>query len=263
LGCNYCQEAVGAEIEMSRFFVSAEELQLDRVSLSKEDSHHLLRVMRADVGASFIALTGGQEYSCILTETVNGRAYGRVVSSNPAAGEPSAFITLFQGLAKGEKVESVIQHGTEVGISEFVPVVTSRAVVKLEAKKAIERVERWQRIARDAAEQSKRGALPRVTPIATWREATDRCPEFDLALVPWEEGGEPLRTVLERTLTPEGRAMRVAVFIGPEGGLAGEEVARAKEKGAVAVTLGPRILRTEMAGLATAVAILYHRGDLG
>jgi len=248
---------------MTRFFVDPASLQADRISLSKGDSHHLLRVMRAEVGSTFTALTEGQVHTCRLVEVENERAVGQVVSTATAPGEPTVYIALFQGLAKGDKLESVVQHGTEVGISEFIPVATSRSVVKLDPKKAVERVDRWQRIAREAAEQSKRGAMPRVGPVISWREAIGRCSEFDLVLVPWEEGGEPLRTVLNRVPAPAGRKLRIAIFIGPEGGLTLDEVAFAREKGAMVVTLGPRILRTETAGMATAVAVLYARGDLG
>jgi 16S rRNA (uracil1498-N3)-methyltransferase len=230
-----------------------------QVVLSKEDSHHLLRVMRAQVGERFVAVAGGIEYDCRLVAVADGLAVGAVVTSRPAAGEPPVWITLFQGLAKGEKMETVIQHGTEIGICEFVPVATSRAVVKLEPRKAAERVERWGRIAREAAEQCRRGAVPRVGPVCTWKEAMARAGEFDLVLVPWEEGGAPLREVLGG----HPGARRVAVCIGPEGGLTPEEVGLARQHGAVAVTLGPRILRTETAGLAAAAAILYALGDLG
>lgn len=242
----------------TRFFVDA--VDGDRVTLGKENSHHLLRVMRAESGAPFVVLAGGMQYDCRLLGAEEGRAVGEVLAARPAAGEPPVRITLFQGMAKGEKMETVIQHGTEVGICEFVPVNTGRAVVKLEPKKAAERVERWQRIAREAAEQSRRGAVPRVTSVASWKEAVGRAGEFDLVLVPWEEGGVPLR----EALAAKPGARRVAVFIGPEGGLAPDEVALAKERGAaVPVTLGPRILRTETAGLAAAVAILYALGDFG
>ncbi|HYF92294.1 MAG TPA: 16S rRNA (uracil(1498)-N(3))-methyltransferase [Symbiobacteriaceae bacterium] len=241
----------------TRFFVDA--VEGNRVVLGKEDSHHLLRVMRAEAGAPFVVLSGGMEFNCRLLGAEEGRAVGEVLSVSTAGGEPRVRITLFQGMAKGEKMETVIQHGTEVGIAEFVPVNTARAVVRLEPKKAAERVERWQRIAREAAEQSRRGAVPRVASVAAWKEAVGRAPEFDLVLVPWEEGGEPLRAVLGAH--PE--AKRVAVFIGPEGGLSPEEVDLARQRGAVAVTLGPRILRTETAGLAAAVAVLYALGDLG
>jgi 16S rRNA (uracil1498-N3)-methyltransferase len=241
----------------TRFFL--DRVEGDRVLLGKEDSHHLLRVMRAEPGEAFVVLAGGVQYSCRLCATEDGRAVGEVVDSGPAGGEPPVRISLFQGLAKGEKMETVVQHGTELGVTEFVPVATSRAVVKLDQKKAAERVERWQRIAREAAEQCRRGAVPAVAPVASWKEAVGRCGSFDLAVVPWEEGGEPLKQVLQA----HPAALSVAVFIGPEGGLSPEEVALARQKGAVAVTLGPRILRTETAGLAAAAAILYALGDLG
>lgn len=241
----------------TRFFVDA--VDGDRVHLSKEDSHHLLRVMRAEAGAPFVVLAGGMQYDCRLLGAEDGRAVGEVLAAHPAVGEPPVRITLFQGMAKGEKMETVIQHGTEIGVAEFVPVNTARAVVKLEPKKAAERVERWQRIAREAAEQSRRGAVPKVASVASWKEALGRGSEFDLVLVPWEEGGEPLKAVLGN----HAQARRVAVFIGPEGGLAPDEVEYARARGAMAVTLGPRILRTETAGLAAAAAILYALGDLG
>lgn len=242
---------------MTRFFL--EQVEGHWVTLGKEDSHHLLKVMRAKPGDSFTVVARGMEHDCRLSDTEGGVVLGQILASRPSLGEPPVRIAVFQGLAKGDKMETVIQHGTEIGISEFVPVQTARAVVKLEPKKAAERVERWQRIAREAAEQSRRGAVPAVAPVASWKEAVARCGEFDLALVPWEEGGEPLRAVLGAA--PGARS--VALFIGPEGGLSPDEVALAKERGARAVTLGPRILRTETAGLAAAAAILYALGDLG
>jgi 16S rRNA (uracil1498-N3)-methyltransferase len=251
--------AGGGEIVMTtRFFVDA--VDGDRVKLSREDSHHLLRVMRAEHGAPFIVLAGGMQYDCRLTGADEGVAVGEVLACRPAPGEPPVQISLYQGLAKGEKMELVIQHGTELGICEFVPVATSRAIVKLEPKKASERVDRWQKIAREAAEQSRRGAVPRVASVLTWKEAMARAASSsDLVLVPWEEGGAPLRQTLEAHAT----ARRIAVFIGPEGGLSPEEVELAKSVGFLPVTLGPRILRTEMAGLAAAAAIQYALGDLG
>jgi 16S rRNA (uracil1498-N3)-methyltransferase len=231
----------------------------DRLTLGKADSHHLLRVMRADPGELFTALAGGWAYECRLAEVEGALAIGEVVKAAPAGGEPPVEITLFQGLAKGEKMETVIQHGTEIGICRFVPVASSRAVVKLEPKRAAERVERWQRIAREAAEQSRRGGVPTVDPVHSWKEAVARAAEFDLLLVPWEEGGEGLKVALA---TRPG-ARRIAVFVGPEGGLAPEEVALARQAGAVPITLGPRILRTETAPLVAAAVILFAEGDMG
>jgi 16S rRNA (uracil1498-N3)-methyltransferase len=242
---------------VTRFFVRR--APEDRFELGKEDSHHLLRVMRAQPGERFTVVAEGQQCECQLVEVAEGRAVGEVLTRQPVTGEPPIYIALMQGLAKGDKLDAVIQHGTEIGLSEFVPVVTSRAIVKLDPKKAAERVERWQRIAREATEQCRRGAVPRVAPVATWKEALSRSGEFDLLLVPWEEGGEPLRSVL----SAHPNAARIAVFIGPEGGLSPAEVDMARVRGAHAVTLGPRILRTETAGLVAISAILYALGDLG
>lgn len=242
---------------MTRFFV--DRVEGERVRLDKEDSHHLLRVMRARVGEFFTVLAEGVEYHCRLISDDGGHAHGEVVERRPAAGEPPVHITLFQGLPKGDKLENVIQQGTQLGVSEFVPVATRRSVVKLEPRKAADRVERWQRIAKEAAEQSRRGAVPRVRAVEHWHTAVPRSSSFDLALVPWEEGGEPLRQVLATAGSPR----RIALFIGPEGGLEPEEVALAREHGARPVTLGPRILRTETAGVAAVAAILFALGDLG
>lgn len=241
----------------TRFFL--ERVEGEQVILSRGDSHHLLRVLRATVGTEFIVLAEGVLYECVLEDTRDGLARGRITASRPATGEPPIRITLFQGLAKGDKMETVIQHGTELGITEFAPVATSRSVVKLDPKKAADRTARWQRIAREAAEQSRRGAVPRVMPLHSWKQAVERVAEFDLALVPWEEGGRPLREVLAEH--PE--ATSFALLIGPEGGLSAEEVELARAAGAIPVTLGPRILRTETAPLAAAAAILFARGDLG
>lgn len=238
-----------------RFFL--ERVEGNEVVLPRADSHHLLRVLRAAPGAPFVALAGGMAYDCVLDRVEDGLAVGRITAAQPAAGEPAIRITLFQALAKGEKMEAVIQHGTELGITEFVAVAAARSVVKLDARKAAQRTERWQRIAREAAEQSRRGAVPSVAPPQTWKQAVARIPEFDLALVPWEGGGQPLKAVLES----RPGAMAYALFIGPEGGLTAEEVELARQAGAIPVTLGPRILRTETAPLAAVAAILYARGE--
>ncbi|HEY8346615.1 MAG TPA: RsmE family RNA methyltransferase [Symbiobacteriaceae bacterium] len=242
---------------MTRFFV--ERVEGDRVRLDKEDSHHLLRVLRARVGEPFTVLCGGMEYHCRLVGHHEGYAHGEVVETRPATGEPAVHITLFQGLAKGDKLETVIQQGTQLGINEFVPVVTSRSVVKLEPRKAAERVQRWRRIAREAAAQSRRGAVPHVRDVEHWHHVVTQSRHYDLALVPWEEGGEPLRSVLADVPAPR----RIAIFIGPEGGFAPEEISLAREHGARPVTLGPRILRTELAGLVAAAVTLFTLGELG
>lgn len=261
------------------FFVEAAAITGDQIELSPEDSHHLLRVLRARPGEHFTAVSGGMAYRCeLLAEPApsrddrarggreartnrDPRARGRIIGREPVAAEPPVQLTVFQGLPKGEKLEQVLQHGTEVGVTAFVPVACSRSVVRLDRKKAEERRERWQKVVREAAQQARRGAVPAVEPLHSWAAVVRRVPEFDLALVLWEqEAGRPgLRERLSRVRPGDC----IALFVGPEGGLTPDEVAAAAEAGAHAVGLGPRILRTETAALAAAAAILYAVGDLG
>lgn len=246
---------------MNWFFVDPAAVAGDQVTLDAEDSHHLLRVLRARPGESFTAVAGGTAYRCELAGAEGGLAVGRVLAAAPAGGEPPVSVTIFQGLAKGDKFEWVVQKATELGAAAVVPVECARSVVKLEKGKAEERIRRWQKIAREAAQQCRRGRVPAVEPVMGWAAAARRAGEFDLALVAWESrAGAPGLRHLLRGLPPGGR---VAVYVGPEGGLTEAEAAAAEAAGAHLVGLGPRILRTETAGLAGLAAIMYAVGDLG
>lgn len=247
--------------EGPHFFVGPEAVQGERVVLDAEDSHHLLRVLRARPGEPFAAVAGATVYRAVLAGAEGGRAVGQIVGAQPGAGEPPVYITLYQGLTKGDKLEFIVQKATELGAAAVVPVRCQRAVVQLDAARAAERVTRWQRIAREAAQQCRRGAVPVVGPVLDWAPAAGAAQQHDLALVLWEEatGGTGLRAAL--AAAPAAR--RIALYVGPEGGLTAPEVAAATAAGAVTVHLGPRILRTETAGLAALAAILFERGDLG
>jgi 16S rRNA (uracil1498-N3)-methyltransferase len=243
-----------------RFFVAPEAVQGDEVVLDKADSKHLLQVLRARPGDRFYAICEGVALAAELLPG-GGEARGRIVGRERVETEPPLAITLYQGLAKGEKMEWVIQKGTELGASRFVPVACARSVVKLEPGKAADKIERWQRIAKEAAEQSRRGRVPEVAAPLTWKAAVAEAAGADLVLVPWESQGGPgqLRALL--TAPRETPLRSVAVFIGPEGGLTEAEVAAARAAGAHPVGLGPRILRTETAGLAVLSALLFACGD--
>lgn len=246
---------------MSWFFVAPGAVAGDQVTLDPDDSHHLLRVLRAQSGEAFTAVAGGTAYRCRLAGSAGGRAVGAVVEAVPVQTEPPVAATVFQGLAKGDKLEWVIQKVTELGAAAVVPVECARSVVRLEAKKAAERVARWQRIAREAAQQSRRGQVPVIEPVQGWAQAARRAQEFDLALVAWErEAGAP---GLRDRLAGVAPGARLALYVGPEGGLTEAEAAAAAAAGAHLVGLGPRILRTETAALAALAAALYAVGDLG
>jgi 16S rRNA (uracil1498-N3)-methyltransferase len=199
----------------------------------------------------------GWEYRVQLEQIERTSAQGRILSKRLAEGEPRTKIVVFQGLLKGSKFEYVLQKCTEVGVVAFVPVATARAIVP--AASAAERYDRWNRIIQEAAEQARRGRLPRLHPVVDWPTALTQAQ--GLTLVPWEgETSRGLRTVLRERA---GHVFAVNLFVGPEGGLSEEEVALACAQGALPVSLGPRILRAETAALVAASAILYEFGDLG
>lgn len=252
---------------------------VETITLTGDDARHLTKVLRMGPGDRYIAIADGIEYSVELTSVTRDAAVGIVVGRAPAAGEPPIKVTLIQGLAKGEKMELVIQKGTELGVSRFIPVETERSVVQLTEKKASDRIERWQRIAREAAEQCRRCAVPEVSALVSWEAALREAATADLGLVPWEEetalGLKSALAGVKGALRDQGpigpvsyatssiAPLSIVVFIGPEGGLSATEVASARARGAIPVSLGPRILRTETAGLAVVAAIMYELGDLG
>lgn len=254
---------------MYRFFVPPETVQRDPVVLAGQPAHRIGRVLRMVPGDHVLLLdNSGWAYETELTRFESERVEGHVVRKALATGEPRAKITLYQALLKGHSFETVLEKCTEVGVTEFVPLLCERCVVGSLMDLESHRQERWERIIRGAAEQSGRGRLPRLAPVTMWPMACQRALRTDLSIVPWEEAKEPsLRAVLEGTAAaagtaPHQRPYSISVFIGPEGGLTPEEVQVAQNDGIQVVTLGPRILRAETAGLVAASAVLYALGDM-
>ena len=173
--------------------------------------------------------------------------------------EPDVAISLYQGLAKGDKMELVIQKAVEIGVTDIFPVAMDHSVVVLEVSKAGKKVERWQKIAEAAAKQSKRDIIPTVHQVMPLGQAL-QAKEQDLLLVAYESENQ---VSLKEVLQSHKEAKTVGVVIGPEGGLSMEEVEAAVARGGIAVSLGRRILRTETAGLVAATAILYETDNLG
>lgn len=248
---------------MTRFFVSPDQIRDTTVILRGKDHHHLVNVLRKGPGDEIAVLNGkGEEYLVRIAEvTAAQEVYGAIVKKVERQTEPRVKITLVQSLPKADKFEWILQKNTELGVSRFQPVFTERSNIKLAPEARERKLERWNKIIREAAEQSGRQVVPVLEPIRRWDQVLSGLSNQGLVLIPWEgETVQSLRQVLERqTKNPES----VMVFIGPEGGFSLQEVEEAKEKGAIPVTLGPRILRTETAGLVVASALLYHFGDLG
>jgi 16S rRNA (uracil1498-N3)-methyltransferase len=247
-------------MSLNRFFVSTSDIEGDRVQLSREQAHQVHQVLRLKPGDTVVVLDGqGMEYQVRLTAVGKAEAAGQVMAGRKATGEPRAELTLFQSLLVREKFEWVLQKGTELGVAEFVPVLTSRGLVR--TKEIYEgKLDRWSRIVTEAAEQSHRGRVPKIEPIIPFADIFSRFVGFDRFLIAAPSQAATLHEVLQGI----GRQdPSIALLIGPEGGFTDEEVALASGKGAIPVGLGPRILRTETAAVVASALILYELGEMG
>ncbi len=206
----------------------------------------------------------GAAYRVELSSVERDVVQGRVLDKWNLETEPRTRITLYQGLIKGQKFDWVLQKGTELGVGDFVPVLSARCIVGSLDDVSEARVERWQRIVVEAAEQAGRAVVPRLAAPMLFARACESAPRYGLSLIPWEgEHALSLRQALGQALQPLDQPRAINLFIGPEGGFAEDEIVTAKGFGVIPVTLGPRILRAETAGLAAAAAILYQLGDFG
>ncbi len=242
---------------MHRFFVSPESISGSRVTLGEGTAAQIARVLRSRPGDEIMALDGsGMEYRVVLQAVSVERVVGDVVGSGMCEGEPGVEITLYQAIIKGDKFEYVLQKGTELGVSAFVPVVCERSVPNAR-RWGRGRYERWRTIAREAAEQSGRGRVPRIESAVRFGEACES--HVGAGVVPWEmERDYSLRQALGQI-----RGRHIGIFIGPEGGLTTDEIGLATANGVRPVTLGRRILRAETASVAAVAAAMYELGELG
>ena len=248
-------------MNMNRFFVPKSGFEGELVRLSPEQAHQVCHVLRLKPGDPIIVLDDKEtEYEVTLSTVCLPETIGQVTGRHPARGEPQAKITLFQSLLAREKFEWVLQKATEVGVTRFVPVLTERSIVRaklIEDKK----LDRWRRIVAEAAEQSHRGRIPKLDQAITFDEAASRLGDFDRALI---AAPSPKAVSLPEALRDLDRGTAsIGLMVGPEGGFANEEIDLACEAGAIAIHLGPRILRTETAAVVASALILYELGEMG
>ncbi len=233
---------------MPRFFVNTDAVWTEGdgiyIRITGEDAHHITHVLRTKIGEKLtVCDNSGTVYE---TQFVlpGEEVILRVLSSGSADTEPPYRVCVYQGLAKGDKMETVIQKAVEMGAYAIVPVATSRSVVKLDEKDGRRKVERWQKIAHEAAKQCGRGSIPVVKPVMTCKDAITEAASAVLPLFCYEGSGTTSITALCKGRdVPE----TISVFIGPEGGFGEEEAAYASEAGMLLCGLGKRILRTETA----------------
>ncbi len=239
---------------MHRFYVPSKNIQENVVILPAEHSNHIKNVLRMKPGDSCIVFDGsGFEYEVCL-EKIYPEPEGRIISLQKTTAPDKVKLTLAQGMAKGEKMDLIIQKCSEIGVDVFIPCRCERTIVKLDPAGAAKRVERWQKIAQSAAEQSHSITVPVVEPVADLATVFKQLKPGQLALIPWEgEKSTSIKKILRNTALDN-----IIIFIGPEGGFSEQEITMAKEAGVIPVSLGPRILRTETAGIVTATIVRYE-----
>lgn len=225
----------------------------------REETRHLARVLRLRPGDVVVAAAGtGVDYT-VRIETLGPTAAGTILGVAAPRAESPLALTLVQGIPKGDKMEAIVRAATELGVRWVWPAIAERTVVKLEPGRWRERARRWQRVAKEAAKQCGRALPPEVASPLSLVDCLAAAASVDLKICLWEKEPGPLGPLL---ITP-GAPATAAVIIGPEGGLTQTEVDAARAHGYAIAGLGPRILRTETAGLAI-IAILQSRfGDLG
>ena len=243
---------------MHRFFVDTPIGGVgEHVCLNAEESAHASRVLRLRPGEEVRLLDGENIWAAEL-ETVDPKETAAVVTAACPSPEAPAKAVLFQGLPKADKLELIAQKGTELGMWELWPVEMERSVAKADkADKADKKRERLQRIAMEAAKQSGRAHVPEVAATQSFSKALAKLSDFDLVLVAWEdEHALRMSEAVSQYAAEHGMPERVMIVIGPEGGISEQEWQKLRDAGAVSVTLGPRILRTETAGLC-ALSVLW------
>ena len=236
---------------MHRFF--AEELSDKLARLSAEDEYHALRVLRMRPGDPCELIWNGARYRAVMRES----GMPEILSPLPST-EPELKITLFQGLPKADKMDWIVQKAVEIGITSIIPVIMQRCVVRTESHDIVRKRERWQRIAYEASKQSGRCIVPQVSLPVSMKELISMASALDASLVLWEEAagiGPAAFASAHSSLHSLG------LLIGPEGGIDPGEISQIKEC-FQPVTLGPRILRTETAGLAAASAFFALYGEM-
>lgn len=241
---------------MYRFFIEPEQAGKESIFITGSDVNHIKNVLRMKKGEHILLSDGkDREYECEIINLSEEAVEAKILDVFGSSAELPTKITLFQGLPKADKMELIVQKAVELGAFEIVPVSTKRAVVKLDAKKAKKKVERWNTIALSAAKQAKRGCIPEVRPVMTLKEAFAYAKTLDASVVPYEnaEGIKHSRDVLN-DLKGKGH---IGIFIGPEGGFEEQEIKDALELGIEPITLGKRILRTETAGIAVLSILMF------
>jgi 16S rRNA (uracil1498-N3)-methyltransferase len=245
---------------MSRYFVNNSQINENNIIISGEDYQHLKKVLRTEKGDIVTVCCDGYDYTAEIAQISSDRISSIIIDKKKNITESSLKVTLFQGLPKADKMELIVQKCIELGVNEIIPVITDRSVSKINTDRdAQNKVSRWQKIALEAAKQCNRGVIPKIGMPIKFIEAVNLASKKDLSIIPYEkENTTGFRDVVSKC----SGIKTSSIFIGPEGGFTEQEIQSADSNGIKKITLGPRILRTETAGIVALSLMMYELGDV-
>ena len=250
---------------VQRYFVPSDQLDGTAVRVEGNDAHHIMNVLRMKDGDQILCVFDEGKSALVKLEKItNESVFGSVIEWMAEEKELPVHVTIVSGLPKGDKLEYIVQKGTELGANSFIPFIAERSIVKWDDKKSGKKVERLQKIAKEAAEQSHRTHIPAVEKPIRISGILDQAKEYDVCLVAYEEDAKTKeKSAFSQALQKLDKGKSVLIVFGPEGGLTEKEVNALKEAGFISCALGPRILRTETAPLYALAAISYQLELMG
>lgn len=244
---------------MPKFFVKDEQINQDKVVINNEDVKHIKNVLRMkkDDEIQICNVENSKNYICIIENIEDKQVMCKIKEEIEDNTEPEVEIHILQGLPKAEKMEYIIQKTVEIGVKEITPIEMERSIVRLDEKDKIKKVQRWQKISEVAAKQSGRNCIPKINNVINIKKIYENLEKYDIIIVAYEnEKNNTLKNELKRI--PKKSGMKVAVLIGPEGGISDKEIEQLKQTKSKIVTLGNRILRTETVALVVSSIIIYE-----
>jgi 16S rRNA (uracil1498-N3)-methyltransferase len=241
---------------MSRFYVEPSSVKENKIYIGKQESHHIVDVMKLRKGDSVIVFDGtGKEYEGNISLIANKAVVVDIARVTNVDKKRPVYISLAQAIPKKDKMDLIIQKASELGVDTIFPFESSRTVVKSKGERRRHKVERWQKIAIGASKQCGRTDLAKVQEITYFETILDWMPRYDLAIMPCVSEKS---TLLKDVLNNKNEPNKVLIVIGPEGGFSKGEIGRAKERGAFLVTLGDLVLRSDTAAVATLSILNYE-----
>ncbi len=246
---------------MPKFFVTTDQIEGRTIIIQNEDVNHIKNVLRAKIDDTIDICDSNtsKNYHCKIEQIKEDGISCKIIEEIDSSAESNIQVSIFQGLPKADKMELIIQKSVELGVYDITPVEMKRCVVKLSEKDKIKKIQRWQKISEGAAKQSGRNRIPTIHPIINVKALCESIKEYDFVLVAYEnEKVNTLKQELKRIKQHKDKQVKIAIVIGPEGGIDREEIAKLEEHQAKLITLGNRILRTETVALNMLSIIMYE-----